>query len=366
MIPNPQEKITSIQASIAVIMGILGVGIITLPRTSAEAAQTPDVWLSVLISGCIAMVAAFFIVKLSQMFPNKTFYQFSHQVVGKPFGYFLNFVVIFYFTMLAGFEVRTMGEVIRMYLLDQTPIEVTSLIFMSVGVYLVAAGVNPLLKLFELYFPVLLFLFLLMFALSFTTFDFNNIRPLLGEGIKPVLKGIKPTALSYIGFEVMFIFTAYMEKPKKAIITTFIGIGFSIAIYMIVLILVIGALTVEEVRLLTFPTMELVKSIEVKGLFLERFETFFIIIWVITTFTTYTMALYIASLGLSQTFNKKRSHFIFGLLPFIYIFSMYPTDINGVFKYGDYVGNLGIFVAGIMPLLLWIIAFIRRERNAKS
>lgn len=366
MIPSPQEKITNVQASIAVTSTIVGVGIITLPRTSAEAVQTPDVWLSIVVAGCIAMFAAFFVIKLSQMFPNKTFYQYSYQVIGKPLGYILNFVVIFYFTMLAGFEVRTMGEVIRSYLLDQTPTEVIIIVFMSVAVYLVTGGVNTILKLFELYFPILFLLFLFMFSLSFTLFDVNNIRPLLGEGIQPVLKGIKPNALSYVGFEVMFILTAYMEKPQKAIITTFIGIGLSMALYAIVLILVIGALTVQEVRTLTFPTMELVKSIEVKGLFLERFETFFILIWIITTFTTYSMGLYMASLGLAQTFNKKLSTFIFGLLPFIYISAMYPTDINGVFKYGDYVGNLSIFVAGIMPFLLWAIAFIRRKRSAKN
>lgn len=366
MIPSPQEKITNIQASIAVTMTIVGVGIITLPRTSAEAVQTPDVWLSILIAGFIAMFAAFFIVKLCQMFPDQTFYQFSYQVVGKPLGSILNFVVIIYFTMLAGFEVRSMGEVIRSYLLDQTPIEVIILVFMSVGVYLVTGGINPILKLFELYFSVLLFFFLLMFTLSLTNFEFNNIRPLLGEGIQPVLKGIKPNVLSYIGFEVMLILTAYMQTPKKAVMTTFIGMGLSIILYTIVLILVIGALTVEEVRVLTFPTMELVKSIEIKGLFLERFETFFIVIWIITTFTTYSMSLYMASLGLAQMFNKKRSLFPFVLLSFIYIFSMYPTDINGVFKYGDYVGNLAIFVAGIMPFLLWVIAFVGRKRNAKN
>ncbi|WP_169907791.1 GerAB/ArcD/ProY family transporter [Priestia abyssalis] len=366
MIPSPQEKITNIQASIAVTMTIVGVGIITLPRTSAEAVQTPDVWLSILVAGFIAMCAAFFVVKIGQMFPNQTFYQFSYQIIGKPIGYILNFVVIIYFTMLAGFEARSMGEVIRSYLLDKTPMEVIILVFMSVGVYLVAGGVNSILKLFELYFPILLFLFLLMFLLSFANFEFNNIRPFLGEGIQPVLKGIKPNALSYTGFEVMFILTAYMHTPKNAILTTFIGIGLSIILYTAVLILVIGTLTVEEVRLLTFPTMELVKSIEMKGVFFERFETFFIIIWIITTFTTYSISLYMASLGLAQIFNKNRSHCILGLLPFIYLLSMYPSDINVVFKYGDYVGNLGMFVAGIMPFFLWIIAFIRRKRNAKS
>ncbi|WP_243292296.1 GerAB/ArcD/ProY family transporter [Bacillus sp. FJAT-47783] len=366
MMLSPQEKITNIQASIAVIMTIVGVGIITLPRVSAEAVQTPDIWITVAISGAIAMFAAFFVVKLSQMYPNETFYQFSQHVIGKFFGYMVNFVFILYFTLLAGFEVRTMGEVIRSYLLDKTPIEATIFVFMSVAVYVVLAGLNPILKLFELYFPVILIFFLFIFLLSLTNFDINNIRPVLGEGIPPVLKGVKPNSLSYIGFEIMFVLTACMQKPQKALMTTFIGIGFTISLYVFILIFVIGALTVEEVRLLTFPTMELVKSIEIKGFFLERFETFFIILWVITTFTTFIMAFYLASLGMAQIFHKKRKHFVYGLLPFIYLSAMYPHDINGVFKYGDYVGNMAIFVAGILPVLLWSIASIRKKFQNKK
>lgn len=361
MIPNSQNKITNVQASVAVFMTIMGVGVISLPMVSAEAVKTPDIWLSVIMSGFIAMIFAFFVVSLGRKFPRQTFYQYSRHITGKPIGFLLNLTIASYFITLSGYEVRAMAEVIRGYLLDQTPIEVTMSIFISVGVYLVVGGIKPIVKLFELYFPIILVFFLFMFILSYTNFEVDNVRPVLGDGIRPIIQGIKPTALSYFGFEIMFILTAYMDKPQKALYTTLMGIGLTMVIYLIMLVLVIGALTVEEVRLLTFPTMELVKSIELKGFFLERFETFFIIMWVITTFTTFTISLYIASLGWQQTFNKNCSTITYVLIPVIYLAAMYPQDINSVFKYGDYVGYFGILVSGIFPLSLWLITLVKKK-----
>ncbi|WP_420485088.1 GerAB/ArcD/ProY family transporter [Cytobacillus firmus] len=41
-------------------MTIIGVGIVTLPRVSAEEVQTPDIWISMLFSGGIKICCCFF------------------------------------------------------------------------------------------------------------------------------------------------------------------------------------------------------------------------------------------------------------------------------------------------------------------
>lgn len=70
---NSNDRITTPQATVVVINFILGTGILTLPRTVAEQVKTPDVWLSVILGGIIAMIAGVIMVKLSQRFPEKPF-----------------------------------------------------------------------------------------------------------------------------------------------------------------------------------------------------------------------------------------------------------------------------------------------------
>ncbi|CAM3473982.1 spore germination protein [Aeromicrobium ponti] len=363
---SSNEKITFIQATVVLTMTIIGVGIVTLPRVSAEEVQTPDIWISMILGGGISIVVAFFITKLCLQFKGMTIYQFSPILVGKWAGFVFNLFIIMYFILVAGYQARSMAEVLRAYLLDKTPIEVVIIVYIAVGVYIVISGIYSIVKLLQIYFPVVLVFILLMLALSITNVDFNNLRPVLGGGFIPVLKGIKPTTLSLAGIESYLILMAYMHQSKKAMKAAAVGIFIALFLYILIVIAVIGALTVDEVRLLTWPTLELVKSIEMKVLLLERFESFFIILWVITTFTSFIMNFHFASLGLSQVFKKAYKPFVYGLIPFVYLCAMYPEDINGVFKLGGYIGNMAIVVAGIIPILLLIIAFIRRKRNAKN
>ncbi|WP_243292297.1 GerAB/ArcD/ProY family transporter [Bacillus sp. FJAT-47783] len=359
------KHLTTTQAAIALTMTIIGVGIVTVPRGSAEEAQTPDIWISMMIGGVLYIVAAFFVTKLCHQFNGMTLYQFSPILVGKWLGAVCNVFVMSYFYLSTGFQARTTAEVLRVYLLDKTPIEVIIIVYICVGQYIVISGIYSIVKLLQMYFPIVLLFILFMLGLSVTTIDINNLRPVLGEGMKPVLNGIKPTALSLSGIEIYFVLMAYMEQSKKAMKVATIGTLIPLFLYILILIAVIGTLTVDEVRLLTWPTMELVKSFEMKILLFERFESFFIILWVITTFTSFIMYYYLASIGLSQVLKKKYKPIVYGLLPFIYLCAMYPEDINSLFKLGDYLGSMAIVIAGIFPIVLLTIAFIRRKQNEK-
>ncbi|ASB88963.1 Spore germination protein YndE [Bacillus sonorensis] len=50
---SSQDKITTPQAIVVFVSYIMAAGILSLPRTAAAEAGTPDVWLSVIIGGLI-------------------------------------------------------------------------------------------------------------------------------------------------------------------------------------------------------------------------------------------------------------------------------------------------------------------------
>ena len=69
VITKLKDRITTAQAVVIIVNYILGTGILTLPRASVEKVKTPDVWLSVILGGILAMVSGVIMVKLSQQFP---------------------------------------------------------------------------------------------------------------------------------------------------------------------------------------------------------------------------------------------------------------------------------------------------------
>jgi len=73
-----------------------------------------------------------------------------------------------------------------------------------------------------------------------------------------------------------------------------------------------------------------------------------------------------ASLGMGQVFNKDFTVFTYVSNPIIYIIALLPQNLDEVFKLGDLIGYMGIFIAGIVPVLLFIIAVIRKKGRKRK
>ncbi|MGY4797199.1 spore germination protein [Lysinibacillus fusiformis] len=349
---SSKDIITTPQAVVVVTNFILATGILTLPRTSVEKVKTPDVWITVILGGLIMMIAGIIMVKLSQKFPYKTFYQYSQDILGKWVGRLFSLPIIGYFLVTSGFQVRSMAEVTNFYLLESTPIWAIIMPFMWIGLYLIIGGINSIARMFEIIFPITVVFFLLVLFMSFKLFEIDNLRPVLGSGIMPVLKGIQTTSLAFTGPEIMLLLVAFMEKPNKAVKVVLIGTFIPMIFYIFLVIMVIGALSIDGVVIRTWPSIDLIRSYEISGLIFERFESILLVIWIMQIFATYTIGFYAAALGLAQLFNRKLSQIIYGLLPVIYIIAMTPNNINELFKLGDWLGIVMWILFGGIPLFL--------------
>ncbi len=310
MITIPKDRITTAQAVVIIVNYILGTGILTLPRASVEKVKTPDVWLSVILGGILAMVSGVIMVKLSQQFPDKTFYQYSQDIVGKWIGRLLSFLIIGYFLTTSAFQIRSMAEVISFFA-RRNPTWAIVMPFMWIGLYLIMSGINSIARMFEIIFPITFFIFLLISFMSIGIFEIDNLRPVLGLGIKPVLDGVKTTSLAYTGPEIMLILLVFMEQRKKAVKAILVGISIPLIFYVITVVMVIGALSIDGVVTRTWPTIDLMRSFEISGLIFERFESLLLVIWIMQIFATYTISYYAAALGLAQLFKKSIHPFIF-------------------------------------------------------
>lgn len=359
---RPTDKLTTTQTGIMIINYMLGAGILTLPRTTVEAVDTPDVWISIIISGLIATFIGIMLVILCRRFPGKTGFQFVQEITGAWIAFILGAVAIIYFLVISAFEIRVMAEVTGLYLLEGTPVWAIVMVFMWVGIYLNSGGLGAVARLFEIILPITLIIFVIAILLSSKLFEINNLRPVLGEGIMPVFKGLKSTLLAYTGYEVMFVIMAYMQHPQKGIKAVMWGTLIPTGIYLITVVMVIGSLSIEGMKTRTWPTLDLMRSFELQGLIFERFESLLLVIWIMQIFSTFSITHYVATVGCTQLFkSKKILPVMFILLPIIYIIALIPKDVNETFSLGDAMGNLSIYLFGILPTVLLLISILRKK-----
>lgn len=347
------DRITTVQTAVIISNFMLGSGILTLPRASVEKVGTPDVWISVLIGGTVALLVGVFMAALAKLHINQTVYQFTQKLLGKWVGGIIGIAFVIYFFMTAAYQVRVLSEVTEFFLLEGTPPWVIVMVFIWVSFYLMTSGINPIARLFEVILPITIVIYVLVMLMSLRIFEIDHLRPVLGQGIMPPLRGVQTTSLSFLGVEIILILTAFMDNPKKSVKAVVYGTAIPFFIYLLTVIIVVGGLSIDVVITRTWPTLDLVRSFELSGLIFERFESFFLVIWIMQIYSSFVITYYAAALGLSQVFKAKMMKCLYFLLPIVFLVSTLPKNTSALFVYGSLLGNTALYLFVSMTIILF-------------
>ena len=358
------EKQPSLPIIIFLISTIIGVGIVSLPRDTAIIVGQPNMWISVILGALIAFLNACFIFLLVKRFPNETLYDFAPKVIGKWIGKLFNIIFVLYAISISAFVIRTMSEIVTYYLLDRTPDVVILLVLVLSCSYLVSCGLQNIVMFFQLYFPIILSMFFLLTILSIKSIEVTNLRPIFVNDGFSFLKGANSTFFSFVGYELIMVLSGYQTFTKWRHMTKIIGISIAsvCTLYVLFFILNIGILSIGELKVITFPTIEMAKTIEYQGFFFERFELLFLFGWIVTIFTTLTAYYYSALLGICKTINCKRNLYVNLFVgAAIFSLSLVPSGITELFSSATYLNNLSYAALIGIPFILLVVS-VTKER----
>ncbi|MBP3950493.1 GerAB/ArcD/ProY family transporter [Bacillus suaedae] len=361
MSPLQPEEISYKEIVYAIVSMLIGAGILTLPRSLAEETKAVDGWISILIAGVIAAFFVWVVAKLATKFPQTTFVDYAAKIVTKPIAVALTFLFACHFIGYAAYETRVVGDITVLYLFDRTPNEVVALLFLLIVIYAVYGSTFVILRLNLMFLPIILFISLLIPVLNVGFIELDNAKPIYTSSAIDYLQGIKVSAFSLLGFEILLFYIAFLKTTKKVVKGSMMGIGLTVVIYLVIYLTVVGVFGNETTKNLWNPTIELAKEVQIPGEFFERFESIFFTIWIMTLFNTTAMAFDVAVIALKSILPKiKRTILISVLSPIIYMIAFFPRNMVQVEKMGEWMSYSGLFMSMTVPLLILIIAKIRR------
>lgn len=248
---------------------------------------------------------------------------------------------------------------------DQTPIEAISLVFLLVVIYGVSGSRIALLRLNLMFLPIVLGVTVLVQFFNIPLVELNNLRPAFTSSFNGYYQAAQETVFSFIGYVVILVYISLMKSPKNAPKMTVIGIGIPIILYLIIYTVTIGVFGNLATAEIIYPTIEIAKEIEAPGGFVERFESIFFTVWIMTVFNTASMALDI-TIHLFQTmFNIQRKALILLLSPITYLLAMSPDTAFQIQKIGKTIAIIGFFYGVIFPIILLTIMWIKKIKGAK-
>lgn len=361
------DRISSIQLGMILSVTMIGVGILSLPRALAEEVG-PDGWIVLLLGTMLTFIVGILMIRLAKKFPQKTLVEFSNTLLGKYIGTLFSIGFCIYFTLFAAIVLRSCGEVSKEYLLLGTPIEVLMISILLVAAYLARGGIEPIGRMAQIIFPGVTIIATLIILPVIPEIDLTNMLPVLRTPVTQIIKAIPVVFFSFVGIEVVLLFSAFVIDRRNIEKNVCLNIGITSLMYMFILIVTISRFGIEETKHILWPSIELFKTVDLPGAFIENIEVFVISIWFVSVFMTLAVAYFCASLILSRVIkSKEQNYLVLPLLIPIYYVAMFPDNLAQAVDYTNQYSNyMGTFYMVLLPILLLVISLFKRKRGEKN
>lgn len=345
---NTKEGISLITTFILGTSLIIGVG-----TTAGN-----NAWIAAILGIIMAIPIWLVYIRIISLFPEKDLFDILKITLGKILGSIVGAIYIFYALQLGAIVLRNFGEFIKTVALPETPLLVSILGMGLVVIVAAALGIEVLGRTISLYIPLIIFIMIVVQLLVIPQFQTENLKPLLGNGLMPVVMGGFNAFAFPFAETVLFIGVFSAIKNKKSLYKIF-GWGILIATIIIVVVTIrnIGVLG-NMLGSFYFPSYAAVSRIKI-GDFLQRIEATVSFVFFCGVFVKSSICLLVASRGIEKLFSLKDYRSIViqtGLLMIYYAYIIFDNSIEMqtwvLHIYAYYAFPMQV----IIPIIIWLLA----------
>jgi spore germination protein KB len=356
------EKITGTQLSLLLFTFVVSTIILTLPGTMVMFGKQ-NAWISVFPSTATGLLSIWVMTTLANRYPGLTIIQYSSKIFGTWLGKCLSvYYIYFWFTSISVMtDQHTLF--INTLLLPKSPSIVMSLLLLILCGLAVIMGIEVIGRCNEFLLPLIIFFLIPLLFLMMGEVDPNQLKPILGEGILPVLQGaVSPAGAFFNQLFILGWLLPYLNQPKKALkvsLIALLGISIHLLIVALLSIMILGPITGK----LNYSFLSVIQYIGIVGS-LERLEAITVSMWVMANFVKISVSLFILCLSISQVFGIQNYRDIVSPITLLTIIGSVWVFKNSVdlqafltFTYP----STGFFSQSLIPLALLVIDTIKRK-----
>ncbi|HYK75250.1 MAG TPA: endospore germination permease [Pseudoneobacillus sp.] len=272
-----------------------------------------DAWIAILMATFIGIMILLYYFFMIEKSGNKNLFEILELCFGKYISKLFIVIYIIYFFYLASRVLRDFGELLVSTIFEKTPIEFISLTMMFLIVYFLILGIETLSRSAEVFIPyiVIFILFVGLGILLSQELDFSNLLPILGDGIKPVMKAIFPSLIGF-PFGELIVFTVLIPKVtkiKKARTVAAISVFLSGLLLVYTTVIQLATLGDNIRNRSNFPMLSAAREISLLN-FIERVDLLIVFIVMFGIVVKVTIFFYGGLLGLEKVFNIPYRQFV--------------------------------------------------------
>ncbi|NLA25688.1 MAG: GerAB/ArcD/ProY family transporter [Bacteroidales bacterium] len=333
----------------------------TSPATVAALVGTAG-WYMTLISALTALLGFAFIYLLLKRFPNCDLAEIFELALGRPLGFVFTGLLAVHLFFAATTNLAEFGEVIRIYVF---PLShnwyIVGLFILNVFI-LSRLGLETMARLAKLLAYPMLLGYLTVVALGIQNYDINNIFPLFGSGLKKtVLAGIVRCS-AYGEVIILAVFAKSfqgLENIKKEGLISLALAALLVSFSLLLFTLTFPYYIAKEI---TAPMLEMAALIDY-GSTLQRVETIFLFIWMISTLISTTVLFYSFVWLYCKMFRitDKKPIVLAGSVVLFATSLMHTDVISVILGEVEFIRKFGSIPFFVLPLVALIVAVIRKK-----
>ena len=319
-------------------------------------------WLTPLITGPSIIILLFVLYYVMQRVPGDL-YDVCVQVLGKILGRLIILYLIVTFYCNTILQLRQYAENTLITALPAVDITVVLGWFSFIAAVSVYMGIESLARAVKIILTLGMAGLILVLAALYDRFDIYNVMPWFGSGI-PVLKiGVGTTGV-FLGTFILPILAPSFQNLKTLKTATLLGVGLGIAARSIVLFVYTGIFSVAVGKEKTLPYFELVRLVYVNR-FIQRIESFFILVWAFYGMTIIAFFLYMVVYLLGRLFDLPSIRpLIFPLAIIAIELAMFIPDATTTNELTlKLEGTIQTYGAFMIPLILLIATLLKGNRR---
>lgn len=347
------------------------VGTSSLYGLASDAKQ--DAWISLLLGSLFGCILFYVYIKLYELYPQQTFTKVTQEILGEYAGKLVAIVYMVYFIYIAARDLRDFEELLVITIFNASSLILIGILMMFIVMYGAHKGLETFARANEfIFFLISIIIFIIIgFESIAKIYQINNLRPVLENGWKPVIKASFPLTTTFPFGEVI-VFTMIMphlNKTNKALkvgIPALIFSGMVLIFFTLKNIMILGVSGYERA---TFPLLTAISYINIAN-FVQRMDPLIVIIMVIGGFVKIFLFYYCAVTSSAELFKVKKSSDVVYPISFLVVITslwMAPNVLHH-FKEGLEIVPYYIHIPFqmIIPTALLIIALIQKQTNVKN
>lgn len=323
-------------------------------------------WIMTLISCAGAVIMFSFIYLLLKRFPGMDIVEIFNISMGRFIGYLLNFLFSMFFLASTGVLLREFTDILKIFSFPNTPVGVlnmTGTVFITATVYL---GLETISRIASLIGRGVMILYILLLILSIKDFDFYNIFPVFGYGVKEnVYYGLQRTS-AYAEILILPVIAGALQGAKYIKKAGYISLVLSGLILSLALLCYTFTFKYTANQELVAPFYTMVRLINF-GAFVQRLDPLLMFVWIITTLITLSIYFYcsVSVFCKIHRINDTRP-VIYPMAILILIAAIIPQNLSDLAEV--FISDLREMgnILMLFPIIALIASVIRRKKGGKN